>query len=100
MITQIASRIALSSSIAAALALAGAPAQAGSTGNGAASVSFPQYRYLADAQKGCAPDTVVWGSSAHPGVYYVVAAGAERTGGFYACMAAAKKAGMQIVTSN
>ena len=41
---------------------------------------------------------MVWGSSEHPGVYYVVTA--ERTGGFYACMAAAKKAGMQILTSN
>jgi hypothetical protein len=87
-------------SIAAAFALAAPPVHAGSHGNGAAGGGFPQYRDLADAQKACAPDTVVWGSSEHPGVFYVDGVGPQRIGGFYACMAVAKKAGMQIVSSN
>ena len=87
-------------SIAAAFALTAAPAQAGSHGNGAAGSGFPQYRYQADAQKGCAGDTVVWGSSEHPRIFYVDGVGPQRIGGFYACMAVARKAGMQIVTSN
>lgn len=86
--------------IAAAFAVAAPPVQAGSHGNGAAAGGFPQYRNLADAQKSCAPDTVVWGSSEHPGVFYVDGVGPQRIGGFYACMAVARKAGMQIVTSN
>jgi hypothetical protein len=87
-------------SIAAALTLAAPAVQAGSTGNGAAGGGFPQYRDLADAQKACARDTVVWGSSEHRGVFYVDGVGPQRIGGFYACMAVAKKAGMQIATSN
>jgi hypothetical protein len=87
-------------SIAAAFALAAPPVQAGSHGNGAAGGGFPQYRNLADAQKACAGDTVVWGSSEHRGVFYVDGVGPQRIGGFYACMAVAQKAGMQIVTSN
>ena len=72
---------------------------AGSTGNGTAGSGFPQYTYRADADKGCRGDTVVWGSSAHKGVYYVDGVGPQRIGGFYACMSAVKKAGYQVVTS-
>ena len=81
---------------------AATPAQAGSTGNGTAGNGLPQfkslslYRYEADAQRLCKGDKVVWGSSAHIGVYYVKGAGPVRVGGFYACMADAKKAGYQI----
>ena len=50
----------------------------------------------ADAQKQCPVDTVVWGSSAHIGVYFVKGAGPQRIAGYYACMADAKKAGYQI----
>ena len=50
-------------SVAAAFALAAPPVQAGSHGNGAAGGGFPQYRNLADAQKACAGDTVVWGTN-------------------------------------
>jgi hypothetical protein len=82
------------------LMFAAAPSWAGSTGNGAAGGGFPQYTYRADADKACARDTVVWGSSEHPGVFYVDGAGPQRIGGFYACMAVAQKAGMHIVTSN
>jgi len=75
------------------------PGRAGSTGNGTAGSGFPQYTYRADADKGCRGDTVVWGSSAHKGVYYVDGVGPQRIGGFYACMSAVKKAGYQVVTS-
>ena len=85
-------------------------AQAGSAGNGTAGDGLPQfkslslYRYEADAQKQCPIDKVVWGSSAHIGVnfvkgagpYHDAGAGPVRVGGFYACMADAKKAGYQI----
>jgi hypothetical protein len=77
-------------------------AQAGSTGNGTAGNGLPQfkslslYRLEADAEKQCPTDKVVWGSSAHIGVYYVKGAGPVRAGGFYACMADAKRAGYQI----
>ena len=87
-------------SVAAAFALAAPPVQAGSHGNSAAGGGFPPYRDQANAKKACAPDTVVWGSSEHLGVFYVDGVGPQRIGGFYACMAVAKKAGMQIVTSN
>jgi len=75
------------------------PGRAGSTGNGTAGSGFPQYTYRAEADKGCRGDTVVWGSSAHKGVYYVDGVGPQRIGGFYACMSAVKKAGYQVVTS-
>jgi hypothetical protein len=76
-------------------AMAGS-AQAGSTGNGAAGGGFSQYTYEADAIRLCKGDTVVWGSSAHKGIYYVKGAGPQRIGGFYACMADVKKAGYKI----
>src|SRR5689334_23020495 len=72
------------------------PIQAGSTGNGSAGGGFPQYRYEADAKKNCRNDKVVWGSSAHRGIFYIEGTGPQRIGGFYACMADAKKAHMQI----
>lgn len=81
------------------LMFAAAPGWAGSTGNGTAGSGFPQYTYRADADKGCRGDTVVWGSSAHKGVYYVDGVGPQRVGGFYACMSAVKKAGYKVVTS-
>jgi len=56
------------------------PGRAGSTGNGTAGSGFPQYTYRADADKGCRGDTVVWGSSAHKGVYYVDGVGPQRIG--------------------
>ena len=73
------------------------PAWAGSTGNGAAGSGFPQYTYEADANRLCKGDTVVWGSSAHKGIYYVKGAGPQRIGGFYACQADVKKAGYKIL---
>lgn len=76
-----------------------APAWAGSMGNGTAGSGFPQYRLHADAVKGCKGDTVVWGSAAHRGVYYVDGVGPQRIGGFYACKSDAKKAGYTIVES-
>ena len=86
------------------------PAQAGSTGNGTAGFGLPQYkdlamyRFQADAQRLCKGDTVVWGSSANIGIYFVKGSGPyydrgsgpQRVGGFYACMADAKKAGYKI----
>jgi len=84
--------VSISLSIAAAM-----PSWAGHAGNGAAGSGFPQYRNRADAEKDCGGDTVVWGSSEHKGVYYVDGAGPTRVGGFYACMAAVKKAGYQVV---
>ena len=80
------------------LMFAAAPGWAGSTGSGGG-YGFPQYTYRADADKGCRGDTVVWGSSAHKGVYYVDGVGPQRVGGFYACMSAVKKAGYKVVTS-
>jgi hypothetical protein len=80
----------------AGVAVAAMPVQAGSAGNGAAGGGFPQYRYEADAKKNCRNDKVVWGSSAHRGVFYIEGTGPQRIGGFYACMADAKKAHMQI----
>jgi len=71
-------------------------ALAGSTGNGTAGSGFPQYTYEADANRLCKGDTVVWGSSANIGIYYVKGAGPQRIGGFYACMADVKKAGYKI----
>ncbi|HEY1975532.1 MAG TPA: hypothetical protein VGG89_03185 [Candidatus Baltobacteraceae bacterium] len=49
--------------------------------------------------KGCKGDTVVWGSAAHRGVYYVDGVGPERIGGFYACKSDVKKAGYTLVES-
>jgi hypothetical protein len=76
-------------------------AYAGSTGNGTAGGGFPQYTYEADANRLCKGDTVVWGSSANKGIYYVKGAGpylasGQRYAGFYACMADVKKAGYKI----
>jgi hypothetical protein len=80
------------------LGIAGAalPGLAGSTGNGTAGSGFPQYTYEADANRLCKGDTVVWGSGANKGIYYVKGAGPKRIGGFYACMADVKKAGYKI----
>ena len=58
---------------------------------------FPQYTYETDANRLCKGDTVVWGSSAHKGIYYVKGAGPQRIGGFYACKADVKKAGYKIL---
>jgi len=77
---------------------AATPGWAGSTGNGTAGSGFPQYTYHADAVKGCAGDTVVWGSADHKGIYYVDGVGPQRVGGYYACMSAVKKAGYTVVT--
>ena len=89
--------------IAAITGLAGAalPALAGSTGNGAAGGGFSQYTYETDANRLCKGDTVVWGSSANKGIYFVKADGpytatGKRIGGFYACEADVKKAGYKI----
>ena len=86
----------LAVSIVSVAAGAALPAWAGSTGNGAAG-SDSQYTYEADANRFCKGDTVVWGSSAHKGVYYVEGAGPQRIGGFYACKADVKKAGYKIL---
>ena len=80
---------------------AAVPALAGSTANGTTGSGFPQYTFEADANRLCKGDTVVWGSSANGGVYFVTGAGpysatGKRVGGFYACMADAKKAGYKI----
>ena len=77
------------------------PALAGSTGNGTAGGGFSQYTFEADANRLCKGDTVVWGSSANKGVYFVKADGpysatGKRAGGFYACEADVKKAGYKI----
>jgi hypothetical protein len=79
--------------------LAGAAAsmaEAGTMGNGTAGSGFQQFRYEADAQKHCPHDNVVWGSSAHRGIYYTKGAGPQRVGGYYACMADVKKRGYKI----
>jgi hypothetical protein len=87
-------------------AVVAGPALAGGTGNGTAGsgqashgngADIPQYRYQADAEKLCKGDSVVWGSSNQPGVFFTAGAGPERVGGFYACMAVARKAGYRIV---
>ena len=90
------SKALLSAAIVAAVVVAAMPVRAGSTGNGTAGGGFPQYRYEADAKKNCRNDKVVWGSSAHRGIFYAEGTGPQRIGGFYACMADAKKAHMQI----
>lgn len=77
------------------------PAQAGSTGNGTAGSGFSQYTFEADAIRLCKGDTVVWGSAANKGIYFVKGAGpysatGKRVGGFYACEADVKKAGYKI----
>ena len=77
------------------------PALAGSTGNGTAGSGFSQYTYETDANRLCKGDTVVWGSSANKGIYFVKADGpytatGKRIGGFYACEADVKKAGYRI----
>jgi len=95
------SKALLAVSIVAATAGAAVSAQAGSTGSGMAGSGFPQYTYEADANRLCKGDTVVWGSSANKGIYYVKGAGpytasGQRIGGFYACMADVKKKGYKI----
>jgi hypothetical protein len=101
-------KLLISLSFAAIGTLIAGPAVAGGTGNGTAGsgqarhgdgADVPQYRYEADAQRLCKGDTVVWGSSNQPGVFYAAGAGPERVGGFYACLAQARKAGYQIVGS-
>jgi hypothetical protein len=89
--------------VATAIGIAGAaaPSHAGSTGNGTAGSGFPQYTYEADANRLCKGDTVVWGSGANKGIYFVKGAGpytasGQRFAGFYACMADVKKAGYKI----
>lgn len=82
---------------------------AGSMGNGSATsgmpgVSLQQFRNEADAQKKCPSDTIVWGSSRNLGIFYTNGAGPYtlrdgqhvRIGGFYACAADVKKAGLKI----
>lgn len=100
----------LVAAIVAATVGAAMPAVAGSAGNGTAGFGLPQYkdlqmyRYEADAQRLCKGDTVVWGSSANIGIYFVKdsgpyydrGSGPQRVGGYYACMADAKKAGYKI----
>jgi len=86
--------------------LVAAPALAGGTGNGTAGsgqaghgngADIPQFTYQADAERLCKGDTVVWGSSNQPGVFFTVGNAPQRSGGFYACMAVARKAGYKIV---
>ena len=77
------------------------PVQAGSTGNGTAGSGFSQYTYEADANRLCKGDTVLWGSGANKGIYFVKGAGpyspaGKRVGGFYACKADVTKAGYKI----
>ncbi len=62
---------------------------------------FRNTRFETDAIRLCKGDTVVWGSSANKGVYFVKADGpytatGKRIGGFYACEADVKKAGYKI----
>src|SRR5258708_39509824 len=88
-----ASKRLLAGSIVSVAAGAALPARAGSTGNGAAGTGFPQYIYEADANRFCKGDTVVWGSSAHKGIYYVKGAGPQRIGGVSPRKADVKKSG-------
>lgn len=95
------SKVMLSVTFAAGVACAALPVRAGSAGNGTAGGGFPQYTFEADANRLCKGDTVVWGSSANKGIYFVKGAGpysatGQRVGGFYACMADVKKAGYKI----
>jgi hypothetical protein len=88
-------------SIALGIAVIAVPVLAGSTGNGTAGSGFSQYTYETDANRLCKGDTVLWGSSANKGIYFVKGAGpytatGKRIGGFYACMADVKKAGYKI----
>jgi hypothetical protein len=88
-------------SIVAVICVVARPVQAGSTGNGTAGSGFSQYTYETDANRLCKGDTVLWGSSANKGIYFVKGAGpytatGKRIGGFYACMADVKKAGYKI----
>ena len=101
-------KLLVTSFLAAVIMLAG-PALAGGTGNGTAGsgqaahgngADIPQYRYQADAERLCNGDAVVWDSSAHPGVFFAAGSLPPHVGGFYACMAQARKAGYQIVPSN
>jgi hypothetical protein len=85
------SRALLSISIAVGVAGAAVSAQAGAAGSG-----FSQYTYEADAIRLCQGDTVVWGSSAHKGIYYVKGNGPQRIGGSYACMADVMLAGYTL----
>jgi hypothetical protein len=85
----------------AGIAAAAMPALAGSTGNGTAGSGFSQYTFEADATRLCKGDTVVWGSSANRGVYFLqnhgpYSATGKRVGGFYACMADVRKTGYKI----
>ena len=95
----------ISSGLVAAVTVAGIagaalPALAGSAGNGTAGSGFSQYTFEADATRLCKGDTVVWGSSANKGIYFLKSDGpyygGKRIGGFYACMADVKKAGYKI----
>jgi hypothetical protein len=91
----------IASAAAVMVASATLSAQAGSTGNGTAGSGFSQYSFETDANRLCKGDTVVWGSSANKGIYFVTGAGpytatGKRIGGFYACMADVKKAGYKI----
>ena len=86
----------LSVSIAVGVASAAVSALAGSAGNGAAGTGFSQYTHEADAIRLCRGDTIVWGSSAHKGIYYVKGDGPQRIGGFYACMADVMMAGYTL----
>jgi plastocyanin len=96
------SKALLAVSIVAGTAGAAVSAQAGSSGgNLTAGSGFPQYTYEADAIRLCKGDTVVWGSGAHKGIYYVKGSGpytatGQRIAGFYACMADVKKKGYKI----
>jgi hypothetical protein len=77
------------------------PAPAGSTGNGTVGSGFSQYTFEADANRLCKCVTVVWGSSANQGVYFLQSHGpysatGRRVDGFYACVADVKKAGYKI----
>jgi len=95
------SKALLSAAFAAGVVCAALPVAAGSNGNGTAGSGFPQYTFEADANRLCKGDTVVWGSSANRGIYFVKGAGpynasGKRIGGFYACMADVKKKGYKI----
>ena len=95
------SKALLAVSIVAATASGAVLALAGSNGNGTAGGGFPQERFEADAIRLCKGDTVVWGSSANRGIYFLSGDGpysatGHRIGGFYACMADVKKKGYKI----